>query len=112
MTAVAFHSVKLPAALINQARESAEVFRRSTAAQVEYWALLGKAVEESGITVKEARTAVAASSAQLGAGPANELDAIEAAFDVAVQSGSLAARMREVVSVNQARALATQRKAA
>jgi ParD-like antitoxin of type II bacterial toxin-antitoxin system len=113
MTAVAFHSVKLPAALIEQARESAEVFRRSTAAQVEYWALLGKAVEESGITVKEARCAMTQAAPPSSLTPSmDELDAIEARFDAAIQSATLAARMREVVSANQAKATAQHRKAA
>jgi hypothetical protein len=49
----AFNSVKLPAPLVNEARAAALTFRRSTAGQIECWATLGKAVEESGITVRE-----------------------------------------------------------
>jgi Asp-tRNA(Asn)/Glu-tRNA(Gln) amidotransferase B subunit len=99
MPAAAFHSVKLPAELIEQARDSAEVFRRSTAAQIEYWALLGKAVEESGITAREARAVIAPAAQSI-----DPLDAIEARFEAAASSGSLAARMREVIAANQQRA--------
>jgi hypothetical protein len=97
MSATAFHSVKLPANLIDQARSAAVVFRRSTAAQIEYWAVLGQAVEESGITVKEAK-AVMTPVAEL-----DELDLIEARFDTALQPGALAARMREVIASNHSK---------
>jgi hypothetical protein len=98
--AAAFHSVKLPAQLIEQARDSAEVFRRSTAAQIEYWALLGKAVEESGITVREAR-AVIAPAAPAHGDQVGDLLADFAALDGA---GSLARHVREIVKANAASA--------
>jgi hypothetical protein len=50
-----FASVKLPAALVNQAREAAQPMRRSVAGQVEYWATLGRIVEHSGLTAQEAQ---------------------------------------------------------
>ena len=53
-----FSSVKLPAALVQQAREAAQPLRRSVAGQVEYWATLGRVVEHTGLTVQEARTAI------------------------------------------------------
>ena len=53
-----FQSVKLPASLVNDAKASAQTFRRSTAAQIEYWAILGKSLEAQGITSEEARQRV------------------------------------------------------
>lgn len=53
-----FSSVKLPATLVQQAREAAQPLRRSVAGQVEYWATLGRVVEHTGLTVQEARTAI------------------------------------------------------
>jgi hypothetical protein len=55
----AFASVKLPSALVAQAREAAQPMRRSVAGQVEYWATLGRIVEHSGLTAQEAQTAIA-----------------------------------------------------
>ena len=55
----AFASVKLPTALVAQAREAAQPMRRSVAGQVEYWATLGRIVEHSGLTAQEAQTAIA-----------------------------------------------------
>ena len=37
-----------------EARQTAIAMRRSTAGQIEYWAMLGKAVEEGGLTTREA----------------------------------------------------------
>lgn len=95
----AFSSVKLPGPLVTQARAAALTFRRSTAGQIEYWAMLGKAVEESGLTMREVQAVME---------PAQEgddvLDAIEAKFDRAASSGALAKRMREVIAANQAQA--------
>ena len=54
-----FASVKLPTALVNQARDAAQPMRRSVAGQVEYWATLGRIVEHSGLTAQEAQTAIA-----------------------------------------------------
>ncbi len=94
-----FNSVKLPAPLVTQARAAALTFRRSTAGQIEYWATLGKAVEESGITVREVQAVME---------PAQQsdsvLDVIEARFDRAASSGTLAKRMREVIAANQSHA--------
>jgi hypothetical protein len=43
-----FSSVKLPAALVQQAREAAQPLRRSVAGQVEYWATLGRIADAFG----------------------------------------------------------------
>ena len=59
MTAVKnFASVKLPESLVQQARDAAQPLRRSAAGQIEYWAMLGRVVEHSGLTVQEARIAI------------------------------------------------------
>ncbi len=99
----AFSSVKLNAPLVNEARAAALTFRRSTAGQIEYWAMLGKAVEESGITVREVQ-AVMEPVQELEQGGDDVLDAIEAKFDRAASSGALAKRMREVIAANQSQA--------
>ena len=57
-TPSAFTSVKLPAALVQRARDAAQPLRRSAAGQIEYWATLGQVVEHSGLTVQEAQTAI------------------------------------------------------
>lgn len=100
--AAAFSSVKLPAALVKEARESALAFRRSTAGQIEYWAILGKAAEDSGLTVREAQAAIEAHAAN--AHKSQVLDDIEARFAAADASGSLATKMRGVIQQNRANA--------
>lgn len=57
-TPTGFASVKLPAALVQQAREAAQPLRRSVAGQIEYWATLGRVVEHAGLTVQEAQAAI------------------------------------------------------
>jgi hypothetical protein len=99
----AFSSVKLPGALVSQARAAALTFRRSTAGQIEYWAMLGKAVEESGLTMREVQAVMEPIIEPVGEGD-DVLDAIEAKFDRAASSGALAKRMREVITANQAQA--------
>ena len=51
-----FVSVKLPASLVNQAREAAQTMRRSVASQIEYWATLGRALEHAGLTTADMRS--------------------------------------------------------
>jgi hypothetical protein len=97
-TPTGFASVKLPATLVQQAREAAQPMRRSVAGQIEYWATLGRVVEHACLTVQEAQSAIegheaAARKAQLK----DTLDGIEARFTVADANGSLAARLRETV---------------
>ena len=105
-----FSSVKLPAALVQQAREAAQPLRRSVAGQVEYWATLGRVVEHSGLTVQEAQTAIeayeaAARKARLKT-PANDAQADELiARLMAVEAdGSLAQRVRDVIADNRRKA--------
>jgi hypothetical protein len=55
----AFVSVKLPAELVNQAREASQTMRRSVASQVEYWATLGRALEHAGLTTSDSQALIA-----------------------------------------------------
>ena len=79
-----FASVKLPAALVRL---------------VGYWATLGRIADETGLTVREARKAIARYDARQGAeSPQDEsLDAIEARFTEAEASGSLSQAVRKAV---------------
>ena len=54
-----FVSVKLPAALVNHAREAAQIMRRSVASQIEYWATLGRALEHAGLTTSDSLALIA-----------------------------------------------------
>jgi hypothetical protein len=54
-----FVSVKLPAALVNHAKEAAQTMRRSVASQVEYWATLGRALEQAGLTANDSHALIA-----------------------------------------------------
>ncbi|MDZ4103922.1 MAG: hypothetical protein U1E12_19825 [Hydrogenophaga sp.] len=103
-----FASVKLPAALVDQAREAAQPLRRSVAGQVEYWATLGRIVEHTGLTAQEAQTAIAnyeAAAQRARSKPAtSQADALLARFMSAEDDGSLAQRVREVVASNRRKA--------
>lgn len=105
-----FASVKLPTALVDQAREAAQPMRRSVAGQVEYWATLGRIVEHSGLTAQEAQTAIAGYEAAArrtratAIEPDNQADALLAQFMTVENDGSLAQRVREVVATNRSKA--------
>ena len=117
-----FSSVKLPAALVQQAREAAQPLRRSVAGQVEYWATLGRIVEHSGLTAQEARDAIEGYEAAtcklrltsslehieaqfaVAEVPNPQADDLLAGFMAAEADGSLAQRVREVVAENRSRA--------
>ena len=99
-----FASVKLPAGLVHQAREAAAPMRRSVAGQIEYWATLGRIAEASGLTVSEAREAIALYDVRQTAAPAADpLDSIEAEFLAAESSGKLAQAVRQTVQANRRR---------
>jgi hypothetical protein len=109
-----FASVKLPASLVQQAREAALPQRRSVAGQIEYWATLGRIADETGLTVQEAREAIAQFDARQmpeGASLDESLSAIEARFVQAETSGRLAQAVRDAVRSN-ARGAADTRRAA
>lgn len=107
-----FASVKLSTDLVDQARESAQTLRRSVASQIEYWAMLGQAVEHAGLTVQEAQQAIAGFEAtrlpSAAATPADPFadDAVLHGFMAAEADGSLATRVRRVIAGNRARAAA------
>ena len=96
--AAAFNSVKLPSALVIEARHTAAAMRRSTAGQIEYWAMLGKAVEDGGLTAREAAQALSPKT-EASQGQALLADFID--FDA---SGQLAQQVRKVIASNAAQA--------
>ena len=102
-----FSSVKLPAALVQQAREAAQPLRRSVAGQVEYWATLGRIVEHSGLTAQEAQAAIEgyeAAAKKAREKVPDSLDALKMRGLAAEAGGSLAQRVREVVEENRRQA--------
>lgn len=105
-----FASVKLPASLVQQAREAAQPLRRSAAGQIEYWATLGRVVEHSGLTVQEAQAAIEGyEAAARKARPSTQKDDAQAdeliADFMAVEAdGSLAQRVRDVIADNRSKA--------
>jgi hypothetical protein len=110
MATTAFASVKLPSALVEQARQAAQPMRRSVASQIEYWATLGQIVEHTGLSVPEARLAIeqyetAAAQRQQATAPTS-VDALTARLLTAQARGTLAQRVRSVVLENQAKASA------
>lgn len=112
-----FSSVKLPAALVTQAREAAQPLRRSVAGQIEYWATLGRIIEHTGLTAQEAQTAIEAyetsakrtflaSGKNPVASPANttNLQDLKRRVLAASTNGSLQNEIRHVVEGNRQRA--------
>ena len=109
-----FSSVKLPAALVQQAREAAQPLRRSVAGQVEYWATLGRIVEHSGLTAQEAQSAIEGYEAVAGKThqkAPDSLDALKLRVLAASSNGVLQANIRTIVENNRQQA-ALQRPAA
>jgi Asp-tRNA(Asn)/Glu-tRNA(Gln) amidotransferase B subunit len=96
--ASSFQSVKLPATLVNTAKASAQTFRRSTAAQIEYWAILGKSLEAQGITSEEARVRVERSEV------AFQTRNLIARFQAAEASGALTKAVSKVIAENEKKA--------
>lgn len=95
-----FASVKLPVTLVQQAREAAQPQRRSVAGQIEYWATLGRIADETGLTVQEAREAIARYDARQRGEADESLDTIEARFVDAATTGRLAHAVRSTVSAS------------
>ena len=111
-TPTGFASVKLPAALVQQAREAAQPLRRSVAGQIEYWATLGRVVEHTGLTVQEAQTAIEEYEMAARQAPVKpqasilkeNIDSLEALKQrvIAVSTnGSLQAHVRQIVEENR-----------
>jgi hypothetical protein len=117
--ATPFVSVKLPATLVNQAREAAQTMRRSVASQIEYWATLGKALEHAGLTTNDSQALIERQerAAYRVTPPAPqplspELEDLHGHVLALAKSGALAARTQEAVAGNKAKAARKPRKAA
>lgn len=103
-----FSSVKLPAALVQQAREAAQPLRRSVAGQVEYWATLGRIVEHSGLTAQEAQAAIQgyeAAAKQAREKAPDALEALKMRVLAASTNGVLQAHIRAIVEENRQQAV-------
>ncbi|MBT9475442.1 hypothetical protein [Polaromonas sp.] len=103
-----FSSVKLPAALVQQAREAAQPLRRSVAGQVEYWATLGRIVEHSGLTAQEAQAAIQkyeAAAKQAREEAPDALEALKMRVLAASTNGVLQAHIRTIVEENRQQAV-------
>jgi hypothetical protein len=109
MTEPNFVSVKLPADLVNHAREAAQTMRRSVASQIEYWATLGRALEHAGLTTSDSQALIArqeraAYRASPGALPVSmELDDLQAHVLALSKSGALGARAQDAVASQKAK---------
>lgn len=115
-----FTSVKLTAALVDDARAAALIMRRSVASQIEYWATLGRALESAGLSARDARALIARQDAAACATrsaakknpqrplPPRRMLRSSAALKTHVvaltKSGALAHRASEAVAANAARA--------
>ena len=106
----AFVSVKLSALLAKQAREAAQTMRRSVASQIEYWATLGRALEEAGLTTTDSHALIARQErGSYGRPPppsplSPELDDLHAHVLALAKSGALADRAQTVVARNKGNA--------
>lgn len=107
-TTTRFSSVKLPAALVQQAREAARPLRRSVAGQVEYWATLGRIVEHSGLTAQEAQAAIEgyeAAASEESKKATGLLQALKMRVLAASTNGVLQANLSAVVEKNRQQAV-------
>jgi len=111
--ATAFASVKLPAALVDKARDAAQPMRRSVASQIEYWATLGRALEQAGLSTQDSQALIAREEAATYAWSApqanpetlsDELGALHGHVLALAQSGALADRAKKAVDENRAQA--------
>ena len=106
-----FVSVKLPASLVNQAREAAQTMRRSVASQIEYWATLGNALERAGLTTSDSHALIARqerAAYQVTPPPpppvSPELEELQAHVLALAKSGALSERAQQAVSANKTKA--------
>jgi hypothetical protein len=96
-----YQSVKLPAALVSAAKESAQTFRRSTSGQIEYWAALGRNLEIKGLTAMDAKRAIQEGDhAEFGKALINK-------FMMHSQSGQLAKGTSRIIEENRQKAIPT-----
>ena len=110
-SATPFASVKLPAALVDTARDAAQPMRRSVASQIEYWATLGRALEQAGLSIQDSQALIAREegaryvvSGQAQPPLSPELDALHGHVLALAQSGALAERAKAAVGENRAKA--------
>lgn len=111
-----FSSVKLPAALVQHARDAAQPLRRSVAGQIEYWATLGRVVEHTGLTAQEARTAIEGYEASAretflanakratDAAKTEDLSDLKHRILAASTNGNLQSHIRQIVKANRQQA--------
>src|SRR3954468_2362259 len=108
-----FVSVKLPALLVNQARDSAQTMRRSVASQIEYWATLGRALEQAGLTATDSHALIARQERApygmpFGTSLSPELDELQAHVLALAKSGALAERVENAVAASKAKTSKTK----
>jgi hypothetical protein len=111
-TATPFASVRLPAALVDKARDAAQPMRRSVASQIEYWATLGRALERAGLSAQDSQALIAREEAASDAVAASvqpsalsaELEGLHGHVLALAQSGALAERAKTAVAENRAKA--------
>ena len=104
-----FVSVKLTASLVRHARETAMTMRRSVASQIEYWATLGRALEQAGLTatdshaliLRQERPVYHAMPSPLDVSPDGGLDELHAHVIELAKSGALHARVDEAVKARR-----------
>jgi hypothetical protein len=107
----AFRSVKLAAALVDDARAAASTMRRSVASQIEYWATLGRSLESAGLTTRDTSALIARQDAAAYAVRGTrtpddaELENLKTHVVALAKSGALALRAREAVAANAASAV-------
>lgn len=102
-------SVKLPAGLVDQARDAAQTMRRSVASQIEYWATLGMALEHAGLSTSDSRALIARQERAAYGSPGTglpvspELDDLQAHVLALSKSGALSARAQDAVATGKSR---------
>jgi hypothetical protein len=105
----AFVSVKLPAELVNHAREAAGTMRRSVASQIEYWATLGKALEHAGLTTSDSQALIARQErapytlSPPASGLSPDLDDLHGHVLAMAKSGALADRTQQAVATQRSK---------
>jgi hypothetical protein len=99
-------SVKLSGTLLRAARESAEIACRSTAGQIEYWAKLGRSLEEGGLTTIDAQRVISRLDfAGVQGGRQQAAASLTAQVLAQHASGALTERVRDIVQANRAQSI-------
>jgi ParD-like antitoxin of type II bacterial toxin-antitoxin system len=94
--------------LLRAARESAEIACRSTAGQIEYWAKLGRSLEEGGLTTIDAQRVISRLDfAGVQGGRQQAAASLTAQLLAQHASGALSERVRDVVQANRTQSVAT-----